>query len=126
MGIIRKTKSVEVLHSAFQETETALSVVELVQRLDSKMNKTTVYRILKRLEEEGQLHSFVDTEGLKWYAKCKDCSTANHEDLHPHFQCQKCGKTECLTMDFSLPPGINHKIESVQMLLLGTCEECLS
>ena len=124
MGIIRKTKSVKTLLHAFEQTNDAISVVELVKRLHQEMNKTTVYRILDRLEEDGVLHSFMDKDGLKWYAKCSDCSVGHHTDTHPHFQCSECGKVECLTFDVKIPSLPNHKVDSAVFLLVGLCGEC--
>lgn len=121
MGIIRKTKSVETLLKMFEQTNHAISVVELVERLHQEMNKTTVYRILQRLEDEGTLHFFIGRDGLKWYAKCKEGSPS-----HPHFQCRDCGKVECLHIDVSIPSFPNYKIDSGELLLIGQCEECLS
>ena len=59
-----------------------------------EMNKTTVYRILDRLEQDGTIHCFNGKDGLKWYAKCNGCSENHHYDLHPHFQCNNCDKVE--------------------------------
>ncbi|MEM7552256.1 MAG: transcriptional repressor [Bacteroidota bacterium] len=126
MGVVRKTKSVEALLSVFEQSQNAISVVDLVERLKEDMNKTTVYRILDRFEKDGIVHSFLGKDGLKWYAKCRSCSSKNHIDAHPHFQCKKCGKVECLQTDFSIPSISNHKIESAQLLLIGQCEECCS
>ena len=55
MGIIRKTQSVKTLLNVFEQSDEAISVVGLVKQLNEKMNKTTVYRILERLEEDGIL-----------------------------------------------------------------------
>ena len=96
MGIIRKTESVEILLNEFQDTEKALSTVELITRLGKFMNKTTIYRILEKLEDDGILHSFIGFDGVKRFARCKSCSKSNHSDVHPHFQCISCGKSECL------------------------------
>lgn len=126
MGVIRKTKSVDTLLQLIEQTKEAVSVVELVDKLQSEMNKTTVYRILDRLEDDGTLHSFIGSDGLKWYAKCKGCSSSQHLDAHPHFQCQDCGKTLCLPMDVTIPTVPNHKVESVSLLLIGSCEDCVS
>jgi Fur family ferric uptake transcriptional regulator len=49
MGVVRKTKSVNNLLELFEQTKEALSAIDLVKRLESEMNKTTVYRILDRL-----------------------------------------------------------------------------
>lgn len=125
MGIIRKTKSVKTLLEVFEQADSALSVVELVERLHREMNKTTVYRILDRLEDDGTLHSFMGRDGLKWYAKCRGCTASQHTDAHPHFQCRGCGKTECLTLDVSIPSVPNRKVDSAELLLIGLCEECL-
>ena len=59
MNIFKKTKSVTLILDSFNEKE-ALSIIELVDKFANKMNKTTVYRILERLEEASILHSFVD------------------------------------------------------------------
>jgi len=126
MGIVRKTKSLKIILEAFGDSNSALSVVELVKRFQSDMNKTTVYRILERLEEDGILHSFTGTNGLKWFAKCQDAISTNHTDLHPHFQCQKCGKSECLTIDISIPAVPNYRIDSANLVLIGECDVCLS
>ena len=125
MGVSRRTKSVEELLHVFKSTDNALSVVELVKQLADKMNKTTVYRILDRLENGGQLHSFVGKDGLKWYAQCKDCSSSHHTDLHPHFQCSDCGKSECLDIDLAVPSISNRQIERADFLLIGKCEDCI-
>jgi Fur family ferric uptake transcriptional regulator len=49
MGIIRKTKAVTEVLQIFEEKNEAKSVVYLIELLNEKMNKTTVYRILDRL-----------------------------------------------------------------------------
>ena len=59
MNIFKKTKSVTLILDSFNEKE-KLSIIELVDKFANKMNKTTVYRILERLEEASVLHSFVN------------------------------------------------------------------
>lgn len=124
MGIIRRTKSVNLLLDIFEQTDEALSTVDLIERLQKRMNKTTVYRILERLVDEGIIHSFKGKDGLQWYATCTDCSAAHHKDLHPHFQCQDCGKTECLDVDISIPEVPQRKVNRAELLLVGQCEDC--
>ncbi len=124
MGVVRRTKSVFAVLNFFQESEGAVSVVQLVERLQGEMNKTTVYRILERLEDEGTLHSFIGKDGLTWYAKCNGCSSSNHIDAHPHFQCNSCGKTECLSIDIQIPTIPNHQVETAELLLQGKCSDC--
>ena len=126
MAIQRQTATVKLLWEQFEESRDALSVVYLVKHLKVAMNKSTVYRILDRMEESGKLHSFIGKNGLKWYAKCQDCSSANHIDIHPHFQCNECGREECLTEEIKIPRISKHQIHLAQVLLLGHCETCLN
>lgn len=125
MGIIRKTKSIEVLLNEFQKSSGAISAVALVKRLNEKMNKTTIYRILDRLEDDGVVHSFLTLNGIKWYAKCNGCSKVEHLDVHPHFECIECGKVDCVSVDIKIPNLPNRSIISSQVLIQGKCESCL-
>lgn len=126
MGIVRKTKSVALMLEVFSKVEGAVSVVQLIENLKQQMNKTTVYRILDRLEKEGIVHSFIGKEGLKWYAKCAGCSSGHHSDSHPHFECIDCGTIECLSLHIQIPQVSNRQIESANIMLQGTCPNCLS
>lgn len=124
MGIIRKTKAVATVLQIFEEKSEPKSVVHLIGLVKDKMNKTTVYRILDRLERDGIIHSFNGKDGLKWYAKCEGCSANHHSDKHPHFQCTKCDKVECLSVEIKIPSIKNHKVDSTDIFLMGQCEVC--
>lgn len=124
MGIVRKTKSIDVLLREFPEKHGAISVVELIKRNKSIMNKTTVYRVLDRLEVEGILHSFFNNEGIKCYAKCNGCQQSKHQDEHPHFYCVDCGKIDCLSFNIKIPSIQNREIINSQVLIQGRCEKC--
>ncbi|BAO77043.1 Fur family transcriptional regulator [Winogradskyella sp. PG-2] len=124
MGIIRKTKAVTSILNIFETENDAKSVVRLIEQVKGEMNKTTVYRVLDRLEQEGVIHSFNGKDGLKWYAKCSGCTTHSHSDSHPHFQCTECDKVECLSLEVTIPTLKNHKVHSTDILLMGQCEAC--
>lgn len=124
MGVIRKTQAVETLLNEFQKSSGAISAVELINRLSIKLNKTTIYRILERLEDDGVLHSFLGANGIKWYAKCNGCTKAAHTDAHPHFQCVHCGKVDCLSVDVQIPKIPNREVTISQILIQGKCEDC--
>ena len=124
MGIMRQTKSVKRILNEFQKEPKALSTVDLIERLRKDHNKTTIYRVLDRLEDDGVLHSFQGTDGVKFYAKCHGCSKSRHSDIHPHFQCVSCGKMDCLDVRVSIPKVPNRKVLSSQLLLQGHCENC--
>jgi Fur family ferric uptake transcriptional regulator len=125
MSIRRKTKSLNAILSVFEQREEALSVVDLVDEFKDDMNKTTVYRILERLENEGVIHSFTGSKGLMWYAKCQTCTTHHHHDVHPHFECKDCGKVECLELEIEIPQINNRHIDSASIMLQGQCADCI-
>ena len=126
MGIVRKTKAVNTVLNIFEHNNEAKSVVNLIELVKGEMNKTTVYRILDRLEQDGTIHCFNGKDGLKWYAKCNGCSENHHYDLHPHFQCNNCDKVECLSLEVKIPTLKNHKVDTTDILLMGQCSDCLT
>lgn len=125
MGVVRKTQSVNLVLEAFKVENKAISVIDLVDRFNNKVNKTTVYRVLDRLEDDGVLHSFLGTNGIKWYAPCKGCNEHKHTDVHPHFQCTDCGKIDCLDVDVKIPSLPNREVSGAQVLIQGRCEACI-
>ena len=126
MGIVRKTKSVQILLNEFKKNPKAICAVDLIDRFHSKLNKTTIYRVLDKLEEDGALHSFLDKNGIKWYAKCDGCSVSKHIDAHPHFQCLICGKVDCVKIDLGIPEIPNREVIVFQTLIQGKCENCIA
>ena len=124
MGRVNETKSLAAIIEKFDESSEALSVVRLIDEFSDMMNRTTVYRILSRLEEKGVLHSFIGHGGLKWYAKTKPSSLEETKATHPLFQCEDCGKTECLPIDVAVPILPEHQIKTVSFLIVGSCGNC--
>lgn len=126
MGNIRQTKSVRALLGVFEQANHAVSATSLVDRFQHQMNKTTVYRILERLKEDGVLYSFTGKDGLKWYARYEGSGASQHVEHHAHFQCKSCGKVECLPSEFTLPAiPANHQVHKTELLLVGWCEGCV-
>lgn len=126
MANLRKTKSLQIIVDAFDASDIALSGVELVHRFRSDMNKTTVYRVLDRLEKQNFLHSYTDTNGIRWYARSKDCDDHDETNHHSHFQCVVCGKSKCIHVDIDLPTLPNHRVDLARLMLVGHCEDCLT
>ena len=127
MGIFRKTKTVKLILQIFSQNNGAITVVELVKLFHEKMNKTTVYRILERLEDSGILHSFMGKDGLKRYAKGnKNTHSSDNSEIHPHFLCEDCGVSSCLPITISIPAIPDYTIKSAEHLLIGQCKDCLT
>lgn len=126
MEKLNNTKPLRVLLDVFDQTNTAISLADLLEELQGKMNKTTVYRIVQKLENHQILHSFRGKDGLKWYAVCKQYSLTESTGSHPHFQCSECGKVECLTINIPTLSIPDYQIESAELLLVGQCKDCLA
>ena len=127
MSISRKTKAVKLIMDTFNNESNAISVVGLVSIFKQEMNKTTVYRILNRLEKSNILHSFVDKDGLKRYAKgSQKEKTINDAQSHSHFICDDCGISSCLPVQIPAPTLDNYKINSSEHLFIGQCGNCHS
>ena len=123
MGIIRKTKHFQKVLAEFSKSPRAISANSLVSRFESEMNKSTIYRILYKLEDDKIIHSFVGLNGLKWYAKCSNCSFNDH---HPHFQCEECNEVRCITDVTNKPKLIGSQFHVKNILLSGLCNRCFS
>lgn len=114
MGIQRKTQKVETVLHLFQNSNKALSAVSLVCQLKDEMNKTTVYRILERLENEGIIHAFTGINGLTWYTKHKACASQTNNITYSHFQCEDCGAVECLSVEIPVPEILIFKLKRLR------------
>ena len=125
MSISRKTKTLNLILDLFDQNNRAISVVDIVSTFSSEMNKTTVYRILQRLEDSGVLHSFVDKDGLKRYAKGDQRNKSKGDQhIHPHFLCEDCGASSCIPININIPTIPNYIIKSSEQLYLGQCKDC--
>ena len=126
MNKYKKTKSVNLIINTFKN-ENALTVIELVNRFKTKMNKTTVYRILERLEESKILHSFLDQNGLRRYAKNnKNISSSKVTSKHSHFLCEDCLVSVCMPLEIKIPKTPNYIVNNSEHLLIGYCNSCSS
>jgi len=124
MGKLSKTRSVATVLQKFQQEVKAHSIVNLAEDLAEEMNRSTVYRILKRLEDNKILHSFIGKDGVRWYALTSDDSTNHAKGAHAHFQCLECGATVCLPDEVEIPDLPGHHIEKVSLLYVGSCDKC--
>ena len=126
MGVVRKTKHLEKVLHVFRQSSDALSAGMVLDVLDNEINKSTVYRMLQKLEDDGVLHSFLTIDQIRFYALCTGCSSDRHVDSHAHFQCTSCKRVSCVSEEIVLPTPGRSRITSAQVLLTGQCESCLS
>ena len=125
MSIIRKTKTVKLILQEFNNNKEAILAIKLIKKFKGNMDKTTVYRILDRLEDSKILHSFIDNDGYKRYAKNESqLNTSSGLEMHPHFLCEDCGTSSCLPIKIPIPNVSNYIIKSAEYLLKGYCKNC--
>lgn len=92
----------------------------------AKADKSTLYRTLKKFEENKLVHTIDDgTKQLK-YALCLEACECEISDLHYHFHCVACLNTFCLTNQnipkIELPK--NFTMQQANMVVKGICESC--
>lgn len=124
---MRRTGPRQAVLEHLMESGYALSHQELETRLEGRVDRVTIYRILAAFEEHGIVHRVMDASGHPQYALCSSsCSGHHHHDEHVHFQCTVCGNTYCLDdvafPRLSLPVGF--VLSTLDVTAKGTCGRC--
>ncbi len=118
-----------VLDLFLSSPETALCNSD-IEKYFNRLDRSTLYRTLKTLEDKGIIHQVFDNSGKsKYAANAERVGEKVLEDVnHCHFHCVECEKTICLT-DTNLPVvkvPAGFKVNEKHMLLSGTCEQCVA
>ena len=116
---IRKTKQKEIIKEEIEKISTLFTADELYERIkkvNTKIGIATVYRFLKKLKQQGNLHSYL----------CKRKTVYSKEKIsHCHFVCEKCNQInhfDVKSLDFL---KLKEKICHFQIEVYGTCEKCM-
>jgi len=124
-----KTRQKEVLLKYLSDTrDTPQSIEQIVTALESRgenPGKSTVYRLIKKLSEDGSVKCF--TEGKRFLYQLAGGEDCHH---HLHLKCTSCGKL--LHMDHEQSEKIIEKIygengfsvSETDTTLFGRCGEC--
>lgn len=120
----RNTKSTSEVLSILNSVDTALSHEMIQERLTEKIDRATIYRILRRFLKDGIIHEIIANDGKKYFAMCETCQVDDHQHNHFHFRCETCGNVECLEEEIriSLPKG--YKSTGFNGLVSGYCLNC--
>lgn len=124
MKITRNTVAKTEIKKLIHSSEVALSHTEIQAALNDLCDRVTIYRVLDRLVEEGDVHRIVNVDGVIKYAECHDCEKQHHHN-HVHFSCEKCKSVTCLDdvePTFNLPK--QYKVKEVNFTLSGLCPKC--
>lgn len=126
------TKTTDLISQfIFQKREKSFTAGELSEYLKSNgvdVNKTTVYRNLDKLTENGQLikHKSLISDGFIY----QTVENNHHCEEHMHFQCCKCGSVVHLddekTTEYlrSVSDELGLEIDLHLSSLNGICQKC--
>lgn len=125
---MRETPLLKAVIKIFKAKHQPLSVPELQEQLkiqDLTPNKTTLYRLLERLQAAGTIESVLLDHGVAHY----ELKTHHHH----HFTCTDCQHVKCL-VDPELEAQIHQlenqleakglQVQSHQFSLSGQCAQC--
>lgn len=91
----------------------------------TSVNLVTVYRTMQQFHEKQLVQEFLNKDSVAQYEYIDKDSSA-----HPHFQCKKCNRVFCLG-ELSFDDALyfanmakKHQVDSINITLNGTCDEC--
>lgn len=121
-----KTKQRELIAGYFKEnTDRQFSINDISDRFSESIGKSTVYREVSRLAEEGFVRKYPDSEGGFWYQYAGE-----HCHEHFHLRCISCGRIvhlDCHLMnDVCRHINSEHdfEIDMSRTVLYGVCGKC--
>ncbi len=114
----RMTKQKKILHNALNSFKSFFNVEDLHAKIEPyNLGIATVYRFLKNLEENQEIHSYI-CNNRKIYSL--------HKQSHIHFTCEKCNQKKHL--DVKNVDFLHHITEDevchFQIDVHGVCGKC--
>ena len=106
------------------------SVDDLVfemQEQGEKIGRTTVYRHLEALTEQGRVHKYQNAQGVTQYQHVEnagDCAS------HFHMMCKSCGRLYHVscglmnTLSDHIYTDHNFRVDTRETMLVGVCARC--
>lgn len=121
---LKNTRQLSTILGVLKTSRHPISVASLLaaaKKQTPTLNKTTVYRTLEKLVQDGTVDAVMLKEGTLHY------ELRSHRDHHHHFVCSKCERIYCVDgcvrdLENLLPRGFS--LESHEVTLRGVCKEC--
>jgi len=121
----RNTPTTNAVLQVLKQSKVALSHDMLSEELENGVDRTTIYRILNRFEEDGLVHKVICDDGKQYFAYCSDCEKEDHSHDHFHFRCTNCGKVECLENEIKVDLPESYRPTVFNGVITGICDECV-
>ncbi len=111
--------------NCFLKENVALSLSDL-ENLLPQSDRSTLYRTLKTFERKGLIHGIQENNTTQYLLCNASCGEDHHHDMHLHFSCIQCQKTECLEeVNFE---GIqfpkDYDVKELKFVATGICKDC--
>lgn len=123
-GKSRNTEKQNLVKEILTRSGHTMTVEGIIDAMPINVNKTTVYRILERFTDRGEVHSITGANGITYYALCKYCDRSHTIHNHIHFECKACKEVTCQSKEIGVPNLIGFEIEETQFLVIGICNKC--
>ncbi len=113
---------VEML-STLIHSQSALTELEIKQRMSYEYDRATIFRNLKAFLKAGVIHG-VPLEGGEVRYQVTAPQQCDH--IHAHFHCKQCSNLYCLKaveiQKLNLPDG--YKADEYDLVIKGFCDNC--
>lgn len=121
-----KTKQKDLILNLLKECNDEFSIKDIYDKLQRSCGLTTIYRLVDKLCDEGQIKKIVKNNSV-YYQYLEDCDSDNHFYL----KCEKCGMLIHIDCDciIELQNHIfdEHQFRSTNknIMINGICNNCL-
>lgn len=124
-----RTEILDFLQKNQTKTVSAIDIMNYLNSISLKINRTTVYRYLESLCDKQIISKYADDSGEK--SVYKYCGVDNDCGNHLHLRCTECGKI--VHLDCSFMKEMNKHIfdehgfsvDYKGSIISGKCKECI-
>ena len=118
---MRSTKQKQILQECVVAFNSFFNAEELhakIKKDNPKIGIATIYRFLKNLESQREVHSYTCDRRTIYSISNKN---------HCHFVCERCGVTKHITVkNLDFLSHTQDKVCHIQIDVSGICKECIS
>lgn len=130
-GTKYKTRQKECILLALEENKekcfTVDELFDILAKKGEKVGRTTVYRTLKELKENGLVREYLSSRGESSSYQRSDTKECSH---HLHLMCNSCGEVfhlDCKCSEEIEEHFLDHHgflPDNTKTVIYGTCEKC--
>ena len=121
-----KTKQKNLIIDIIKKQKKDFTIKDIYNELNGNVGLTTIYRLVKMLEEDGLLSKYIDKKNITFYQYLEKCNLENHFYL----KCMQCGNIihvdcDCIEeMAFHILKKHNFRLLRDHIIINGICQDC--